>query len=267
MAERTDIMQDYSSLSPAELRAKFRTGELVLPTAGLCPGYIQGNLVILHRRYGEDFLQFMKQNPKPCPILEVFDQGSPISHKMAEGADITTDIPLYRIYRNGVFEEEVKDVSGYWNEDMVGFLIGCSLTFESRLVEAGIPLKHYEENKRVPMFDTNIACKPSKLFHGNYVVSMRPVKKELVDLAVKITEPMDYAHGAPVQIGDPDAIGIKDVLHPDYGDPLDIGPDEVPDFWACGVTPQNVATQAKPDLLISHSPGYMLISDIDSSKL
>ena len=260
-------MTDVSKLTPAQARAKFRTSELCLPTAGLCPGYVQGNLVILQRRYAEDFLQFMKQNPKPCPILEVFDQGSPISHKMASGADITTDIPLYRIYKDGELVEEITDVSKHWNDDMAGFLIGCSLTFESRLVEAGIPLKHYELNKRVPMYNTNIACIPSRLFHGNYVVSMRPVKKELVDTAVRITAPMDYAHGAPIQIGNPAAIGIADVSRPDYGDPLEIGPDEVPVFWACGVTPQNVAMQARPDLMITHAPGYMFISDIDSKTL
>lgn len=258
---------DLSGKSPAELRALFRSGELSIPTAGLCPGHLQGNLVILSRRYADDFLTFMKQNPKPCPILEVFDQGSPVSVKMAPGADITTDIPLYRIYRKGELVEEVKDVSHMWNPDMVGFLIGCSLTFEDKLVAAGIRLKHYELQTRVPMFDTNIACKPAGIFHGNYVVSMRPVKKDKVDLAVSITGAMEYAHGAPVQIGDPAAIGIKDVMHPDYGDPLEIAPDEVPVFWACGVTPQAVAMQAKPDLMISHSPGYMLICDVKSSEL
>ncbi len=258
---------DLSNKTPAELRAMFRTGELCIPTAGLCPGHLQGNLVILHRKYADDFLTFMKQNPKPCPILEVFDQGTPISRKMAPGADITTDIPLYRIYRDGVMTDELKDVSEYWTPDMMGFLIGCSLTFEDKLVAAGIRLKHYEQQTRVPMYDTNIACTPAGIFHGNYVVSMRPIKKDLVDLAVDITKVMPYAHGAPVQIGDPSAIGIKDVMHPDYGDPLDIAEDEVPVFWACGVTPQAVAMQAKPDFMISHSPGYMLICDLDSKAM
>lgn len=258
---------DLSSKTPAQLRAMFRTGELVIPTAGLCPGHLQGNLVILHRKYADDFLTFMKQNPKPCPILEVFDQGTPLSRKMAPGADITTDIPLYRIYRDGQLTDEVTDVSRYWTADMVGFLIGCSLTFEDKLVAAGIRLKHYEQQTRVPMFDTNIACEPAGIFHGNYVVSMRPIKRDKVELAVSITGAMPYAHGAPVQIGDPAAIGVRDVMHPDYGDPLDIAEDEVPVFWACGVTPQAVAMQAKPDFMISHSPGYMLICDLDSSSL
>ena len=129
---------DLSNKTPAELRAMFRTGELCIPTAGLCPGHLQGNLVILHRKYADDFLTFMKQNPKPCPILEVFDQGTPISRKMAPGADITTDIPLYRIYRDGVMTDELKDVSEYWTPDMMGFLIGCSLTFEDKLVAAAV---------------------------------------------------------------------------------------------------------------------------------
>ena len=258
---------DYTGMTPAQMRAKFRSGELSIPTAGICPGYIQGNLVILGNEYASDFLQFMKQNPQPCPILEVFDQGTPISHKMAEGADITTDIPLYRVYRYGELVDELTDISKFWKADMTGFLIGCSLTFEARLIKAGIPLKHCEENKRVPMFNSNIECKPSRLFHGNFVVSMRPVKKDLVQKAVDITAPLTYAHGAPVHIGDPSAIGIKDVFNPDYGDPLEIAPDEVPVFWACGVTPQNVAMQTKPDFMLTHSPGYMFISDINIDNL
>lgn len=260
-------MENIQSMSALELRKKFRTGELCVPTAGLCPGHIQGNLVILHRRYADDFLNFMKQNPQPCPILEVLDKGTPKTRVMAADGDITTDIPLYRIYRNGKLTDEVKDVSSYWTEDMTGFLIGCSLTFEDKLVEAGIPLKHYEQHKRVPMYNTNIPCQPSGIFHGNFVVSMRPVKKDKVDLAVRITAPMKYAHGAPVMIGSPEKIGIRDVMHPDYGDALDIADDEVPVFWACGVTPQFVAIQSKPDLLISHSPGYMFISDLTSADM
>lgn len=258
---------DYSKMTPLEFRQAVRTNELCVPTSGICPGYLQGNLVILHKKYAEDFLKFMKQNPKPCPILEVLDKGTPKTAEVAKDGDITTDIPLYRIYRNGVLTEEVRDVAKYWNEDMVGFLIGCSFTFEDRLVDAGIRLKHYEEQKRVPMFDTNIACEPAGMFHGNYVVSMRPIKKDKIDLACQITGAMPYAHGAPVQIGDPSAIGVKDVMHPDYGDPLDINDDELPVFWACGVTPQAVAMAAKPDFMISHSPGYMFICDVQAKDL
>ena len=262
-------MTDYSKLSPAEIRSLVHANKLTIPTAGLCPGYVQANLVILEKKYADDFLKFVKANPKPCPLLEVLDDGTPFTKKVANHSDITTDIPKYRIYRYGELVEEVLSVKNLWTSDMVGFLIGCSLTFEEALVKAGIRLKHYEENKRVPMYDTNIACKPFGIFHGNYVVSMRPVKKELVETAVAITAKMEFAHGAPVQIGDPAAIGIKDLNTPEYGDAVSVNQDEVPVFWACGVTPQAVAMKAKPDFMMSHSPGYMLITDLrcDTNKL
>lgn len=247
---------------PVQLRERFSSGEFVLPTAGLAPNYVQANLAILPGTYADDFLRFMQMNPKPCPVLEVITGARAISKTAAPGSDVTRDIPLYRVYRHGELAEETTDVSRLWTPDMTAFLIGCSLTFEAKLVQAGIRLRHYEENKRVPMYNTNLACTPSRLFHGNYVVSMRPVKKDLVATAVSITEGLDLAHGAPVHVGDPQKIGISDVMHPDYGDSLEIAADEVPVFWACGVTPQAVAQQAKPDLLIAHSPGYMLITDL-----
>ena len=254
-------MSDFKLFEPAKVRAMIAGGELTIPTAGVCPGYIQANLAILKKEYAEDLKEFARKNPKPCPILEIIEDGTPISKIVAPGSNVTTDIPKYMVYRNGVLVDEPTDVSDLWTDDMVVFLIGCSLTFEAALVRAGIRLKHYEQNKRVPMYDSNIACDGVGKFQGNYVVSMRPVKRNLVDKAVEITGKMDYAHGAPVHIGDPLAIGIKNVFQPDYGDPLDIAEDEIPVFWACGVTPQAVARNAKPDLLIAHSPGYMLITD------
>lgn len=254
-------MGQISFNSPAEARLFFRKSEKAIPTAGLCPGYIQANLVILEDEYASEFWDFARMNPKPCPLLEVLFDGTPKSKSMAPCGDITTDIPKYSVYKDGELVEEPLSVKSYWNDKMIGFLIGCSLTFEAALVNAGIRLKHYEENKRVPMYDTNIECIPTKRFFGNYVVSMRPIKKELVDAAVDITSKMEYAHGAPVHIGDPSKIGIKDINHPDYGDALSINDDEVPVFWACGVTPQAVAKKAKPKLMLAHSPGYMLICD------
>ena len=254
-------MSDFYFKSPGEARLFFRKSETAIPTAGLCPEYIQANLVILSDEDSPEFLEFAHMNPKPCPLLEVLCDGTPISKEMAPQSDVTTDIPKYSVYKNGVLVEEPLSVQQYWDKNMTGFLIGCSLTFEAALVNAGIRLKHYEENKRVPMYDTNIACAPTKKFFGNYVVSMRPIKKDLIDTAVEITSKMEYAHGAPVHIGDPSKIGITNVNCPDYGDTLSINDDEVPVFWACGVTPQAVAKKAKPKMMIAHSPGYMLICD------
>lgn len=261
------IMEDLGGLSPKELRELFRTNELIIPTAGLCQNYVQANLLIIPGKYAEDFEEFARRNPKPCPILEFVKGTEPISKTVAPGSDITRDFPLYRVYRNGVAGNDIPDVSELWQADMVGALIGCSLTFEARLAAAGIRIANFENNTRVPMYDTNIACEPYGVFHGNYVVSMRPMSPEQAEMAVEITKPMTYAHGAPVHIGDPSEIGITDVMHPDYGDPPDFREGDVPVFWACGVTAQAVAVESCPELVIAHSPGYMLITDVDIKTL
>lgn len=255
--------KEFSALSPLQLRQACRTGMFSSPTAGFCPNYVQANLVIVDGAYADEYVEFLARNPKPCPVLELIRGGAqPISAKAAPGANIATDFPRYRVYRKGELVDEPADVSDLWTGDMVAALIGCSLTFEAKLAAAGIRMAHYEHNLRVPMYDTNIPCVPSGRFSGHYVVSMRPIPEELVDLAVEITRPMEYAHGAPVHIGDPAQIGISDLQHPDYGDPPQIKEGEVPVFWACGVTAQAVAMQARPELVIAHSPGYMLVTDI-----
>ncbi len=262
------MKKPFSECSPEEIRKLCRSGEFALPTAGFCPNYVQANLVILKGEYVDEYVGFLKKNPRPCPVLEIIRGGEqPISQEVAPGANIAKDFPRYRIYRDGVLVGDTTDISNLWTEDMIAVLVGCSLTFEAKLAAAGIRMAHYENNLRVPMYNTNIACEPSGRFVGHYVVSMRPIPEELVDLAIKITEPMDYAHGAPVHVGDPETIGVKDIMHPDYGDPPAIKEGEIPVFWACGVTAQAVAVEAKPDLVIAHSPGYMLITDVDINAL
>lgn len=256
-----------AEMSPKELRELFRRDKLVVPTAGFCSDYVQANLIILPAEYAEDYVKFLEKNPRPCPVLEVVRGERPVSKKVAPMSNIATDFPLYRVYRDGILIEEVPDVSELWQPDMIAVLIGCSLTFEAKLAAAGIRIAHYETHKRVPMYDTNIPCASSDLFHGNYVVSMRPIPEDLVPLAVKITQPLTYAHGAPVHIGSPGEIGIQDLMQPDYGDPPEIRPGEVPVFWACGVTAQAVAIQAKPPICIAHSPGYMLITDVNINTI
>jgi uncharacterized protein YcsI (UPF0317 family) len=249
------------ALSPAELRSRFRRGDMVRPTAGLAPGFVQANLVILPRALAFDFLLFTQRNPKSCPLLEVVDAGSAEPPVMAPGADLRTDVPRYRVYRDGVLVEEPTDLSRLWTDDLVSFLIGCSFTFESALVEAGIPVRHVEQCTNVPMYITSVPTSPAGVFHGPTVVSMRPVPFGKVVRAVQVTSRFPAVHGAPIHIGDPAAIGIRDIAWPDLGDRVEIRPGEVPVFWACGVTPQAVAMASKPSLMITHAPGHMFITD------
>ncbi|MFQ5878721.1 MAG: putative hydro-lyase [Dehalococcoidia bacterium] len=256
---RTDIFIDKK---PGELRELIRAGEWVRPTAGLVPGYAQANLVVLPKELAFDFILFCQRNPRPCPLLEVLDLGAYGPKQMAAGADLRTDLPKYRIYQDGELAAEVQDISGYWRDDLVAFLIGCSFTFEAALMRAGIPLRHIPEGKNVAMYVTNIATTPAGLFKGPLVVSMRPIARQQVIKAVQITSRYPAVHGAPIHIGDPEAIGIRDIYRPDYGDVVAVAADEEPVFWACGVTPQAVALHSRPALMITHAPGHMFITDV-----
>lgn len=247
--------------SPAALRARFRRGLDARPTAGLAPGFVQANLVILPREAAFDFLLFCQRNPKPCPLLEVIEAGSAEPVRMAPGADLRTDLPRYRVYRDGRLVSEPTDIAAEWRDGLVSFLIGCSFTFEGALVEAGLPVRHVEQGCNVPMYVTSIPCDPAGGFHGPMVVSMRPIPAAQVVRAVQVTSRFPAVHGAPVHVGDPSAIGIAAIDRPDLGDPVEIRAGEVPVFWACGVTPQAVAMASKPPLLIAHAPGHMFLTD------
>ncbi len=249
------------ALTPAEWRLRFRQGGVVRQTSGLAPGFVQANLVVLPRALAFDFLLFTQRNPKSCPLVEVVEAGATEPREMAPGADLRTDVPLYRVYRGGVLAEERADLVSLWSDDLVSFLIGCSFTFESALTEAGIPVRHVEQGTNVPMYITGVPTAPAGVFHGPTVVSMRPVPADQVVRAVQVTSRFPAVHGAPIHIGDPAAIGIRDIARPDLGDPVEIRPGEVPVFWACGVTPQAVATASKPPLMMTHAPGHMFITD------
>lgn len=258
---------DYSTMTPKAVRALIRQGKLTGQTSGMCAGYAQANLLVLPRAQAYDFLLFTQRNPKSCPILEVGDVGSRLVKRMADGADIATDIPKYRVWENGVLTGEFTEISHLWRDDFVYFLIGCSFSFEGELLAAGVPVRHIEEGKNVPMYLTNIDCEPAGIFHGKLVVSMRPMPADQVIRAVSITASMPRVHGAPIHIGDPSVIGIRDISKPDFGDPVTIKPGEVPVFWPCGVTPQSVLMNVKPDFVITHAPGHMLITDVKNSEL
>jgi len=255
-------MKDINRLVPQEIRALVRKGKWDRPTAGLAPGYAQANLVILQQKYAFDFLLFCQRNPKPCPLLEVLEGGKYQTEYMASGADLRTDIPRYNIYRGGKLEATVNDIKDFWEADFVTFLLGCSFSFEEALLRSKIPVRHIEEKKNVPMYITNIPCRPSGIFSGPMVVTMRPVPLVKVVQAVQVTSRYASVHGSPVHIGDPSKIGIKNLKKPDFGDSVRINEGEVPVFWACGVTPQAVVMQAKPDLCITHAPGHMFITDL-----
>ncbi|MDY3224442.1 MAG: putative hydro-lyase [Candidatus Faecousia sp.] len=258
---------DYSKYKPEQVRQLIRQGKLTGQTSGMCDGYAQGNLLVLPRAQAYDFLLFTQRNPKSCPILEVGDVGSRLVKKMANNADIATDIPKYRVWEYGVLTGEYTDISRFWREDFVYFLIGCSFSFEGELLAAGVPVRHIEEGKNVPMYLTNIDCEEAGIFHGKLVVSMRPMPADQVIRAVSITASMPRVHGAPIHIGDPGKIGIDDLSKPDFGDAVTIREGEIPVFWCCGVTPQSVVMSAKPPIAISHAPGHMFITDVKNSLL
>ncbi|MGX4669982.1 putative hydro-lyase [Cerasibacillus sp. JNUCC 74] len=260
-------MENTARLSGSEVRMLIREKQISGSTAGMARGFAQANLVVLKKEYAFDFLLFCQRNPKPCPILHVTDIGSYEPKQIAENADIRLDIPKYRIYKNGSFLEEVTDITAYWEEDMVAFLLGCSFTFEASLLNDGISIRHIEENCNVPMYKTNIPCEEAGIFSGPMVVSMRPMTNNDAIRAVQITSRYPAVHGAPVHFGDPSEIGIQDLSTPDFGDAVTIKEGEIPVFWACGVTPQAVAMQSKPSVMITHAPECMFISDIRDETL
>ena len=248
------VWQRMLAATPAQARHIIRSGAYDAPTSGLCPGFAQANLIVLPKEQAYDFLLFAQRNPKPCPLLEVTEVGARETTLCATDCNVATDFPRYRIYENGNLVEETTDVSAYWRDDLVSFIIGCSFSFESELIEAGIEQRHNTMGCNVPMYLTNVACTPAGSMSGNMVMSMRPIPHNQVVKAVQISSAIPKVHGAPLHIGDPAALGIKDINKPDFGDSVDIFPGEVPVFWACGVTPQSVVMNSKPPFAITHAP-------------
>jgi uncharacterized protein YcsI (UPF0317 family) len=230
-------------------------------------GFVQANLVLLPRDWAFDFLLFCQRNPKPCPLLDVTEPGDPEPKRVAPGADLRTDLPAYRLWEHGTLVRDLHDITPHWRDDLVGFVIGCSFTFENALVEHGVPVRHLEENRNVPMYRTNIPCAPAGRFHGPMVVSMRPLAPKHAIEATRLCSRYPLAHGAPIHFGDPATIGIADLAKPDFGDAVTIRPGEQPVFWACGVTPQAAVMAAKPPFAITHKPGHMFLTDLRDRDL
>ena len=248
-------------------RAAIRSGSCTTHTSGLAEGHVQGNVVILPNALANDFLRYCQRNPKPCPLLAVSEPGQALLPSLGADIDIRTDLPRYRVWRDGVLTDQPTDIRQLWRDDLVTFVIGCSFSFEEALLQAGIPLRHIAQNRNVAMYRSNIATEVAGVFSGPMVVSMRPLKAADAIRAIQITSRFPNVHGAPVHIGDPSQIGIADLATPDYGDAVDVLPDEVPVFWACGVTPQAAITQARPKFCITHAPGAMLITDLMNHQL
>ena len=260
-------MATGETASARAARMRIRRGDHTGQTAGLAPGMVQGNVAILPADWADDFLDFCRQNPKPCPILAVGRPGDPALPALGQSIDIRSDVPRYRVFRDGVETASPADISEYWRGDLVAFVLGCSFSFEWALMQAGLKLRHVEAGSTVPMYRTSLNCAPAGRFRSKMVVSMRPFRPAEAIRAIEITARYPSVHGSPVHLGLPQLIGIADLGRPDFGDPVALGGDELPLFWACGVTPQVAIEQARPPLFISHFPGCMLITDLANAAL
>jgi len=262
--QRSDEGPD--ALASRQARLACRAG-MAASTAGVANGFVQGNLAVLPEKLAASFHRFCQLNPKPCPIIGMSDVGDPRIPSLGIDLDIRTDLPRYRVWRDGEVAEEPTDIMAHWRDDLVAFVLGCSFSFEEALMADDLPIRHIERKVRVPMYCTNIACRPSGPFAGPMVVSMRPFKPAQAIRAVQITSRFPSVHGAPVHLGHPHSIGIADIAKPDYGDPVPVVEDEIPVFWACGVTPQAVIAAAKLPFAITHAPGLMLVTDLRNKDL
>jgi uncharacterized protein YcsI (UPF0317 family) len=266
LAVEQQFGEGQNILASRQARLACRTG-MSSTTAGVAAGFVQGNLAILPEKFAGAFHRFCQLNPKPCPVIGISDVGDPRIPSLGIDLDIRTDLPRYRVWRGGEVVDEPTDIMAHWRDDLVTFVLGCSYSFEEALLEEGLPIRHVERKLRVPMYRTNIACQPSGPFAGPLVVSMRPFKPAQAIRAVQITSRFPSVHGAPVHLGHPHSIGIADLARPDYGDAVPVEDDEIPVFWACGVTPQAVIAAAKVPFAITHAPGLMLVTDLRNKDL
>ena len=266
VGEYLDMNIALKTHTGTEIRALARSEEFVSQTAGQAPDHLQGNVVILPVSEANDFLQFCRNNPKPCPLIGLSKPGQPVLPELGKDLDIRTDVPRYRIFKSGALSEETTDITQHWSDDLVTFVLGCSFTFEEALIKAGFTVRHIENGSNVPMFKTSIDTIPGGIFRGPMVVTMRPYRQSDIPAVFDLCSNYPHAHGTPLYWGDPAQIGIQDLNAPDYGDPVEVLPGEVPVFWACGVTPQAAIEAAKPDFCITHAPGHMLVTDIRSHE-
>ena len=252
---------------PRAARQQIRKGAYTGYTAGVAPGFVQANVCILPAKWAEDFLLYCQRNPKPCPLLARSDVGDPRLPTLSDDLDIRTDVPRFHIFRDGAFVEEVTDIRAHWRDDLVTFALGCSFSFEEALQEAGVRLKFLERNNVAAVYVTNVDTVPAGPFKGPLVVTMRAFTPADAIRAVQITSRFPNVHGAPVHLGNPGSIGVDlSRRYLDVGDP-EVADDELPVFWACGLTPQLAVKNARPPLCITHAPSSMLITDLRNASL
>lgn len=249
-------------LMKSGLRSLIRQGLHCGHTTGIAPGLVQGNVVILPEEFADEFALYCQRNPKPCPLLARAETGEPSLPALGADIDIRTDVPCYRVFRNGSLAAEPTEITALWRKDFVTFVLGCSFSFEEALEADGLEVRHVALGRNVPMYRTSIATVPAGRFEGPMIVTMRPFKPADAIRAIQITSRFPQAHGAPIHFGDPSTIGIADIGQPEFGDAVPIESGEVPLFWACGVTPQLAVAAAKPDICITHAPGCMLVTDL-----
>ena len=265
---RALLREDLANVSGRDVRAAARSGQWRRATHGLARGYVQANMAIVPKRYAFDFMLFCQRNPKPCPVIDVTDPGDPEARFAAPGSDVRVDLPGYRVFRDGELVAEVSEITDYWRSDSVAFLLGCSNSMDDVLLEARIPQRHLEsEDGRISVYASNIMCTPAGIFRGPVVVTMRPIPQNRLVDAISITARYPMAHGAPVHVGDPRAIGIEDLSRVGWGKYNELRRDDVPVFWACGVTPQAVAAKARIPEMITHAAGHMFVSDLKLTQL
>ncbi len=261
MSKREEASSTNGVYGPTELRGHIRAGRFTGQTAGQAPGYLQGNLAILPAVDANDFLRFCTRNPKSCPLIGVGEPGDPRLPGLGTDIDIRTDVPRYRVFHSGQPAGTLPDLMELWRDDFVTFVLGCSFSFEEALRRTGIPVRHIDAGLNAPMFTTNIQTSPAGRFGGPLVVSLRCFAPADAIRAIVLTERYPQAHGAPIHIGNPAAIGIADIQKPDFGDAPVMQPGDIPVFWACGVTPQSAIRTARPEIAITHEPGHMLVTD------
>ena len=265
---RALLREDLANASGRDVRAAARSGQWRRATHGLARGYVQANMAIVPKRYAFDFMLFCQRNPKPCPVIDVTDPGDPEARFAAPGSDVRVDLPGYRVFRDGELVAEVSEITDYWRSDSVAFLLGCSNSMDDVLLEARIPQRHLEsEDGRISVYTSDIMCAPAGIFRGPVVVTMRPIPQNRLVDAISITARYPMAHGAPVHVGDPRAIGIDDLSRVGWGKYNELRHDDVPVFWACGVTPQAVAAKARIPEMITHAAGHMFVSDLKLTQL
>ena len=257
------------------LRLQCRKNEFQEPTcnSSLVGNHVQANVVILPSKYATDFLQFCLKNYQGCPLLEMIGPGQ--KSRLCKDLDIRSDLPKYWLYQNGSKTAEFLNVTSIFDEnDFVTFLLGCSFSWENLLSDLGLCPRQVEEGFNVPMYrclnnhNTPVHIQNSAQdFAGHLVVSMRPYKKENIQKVIDVTKRFPQVHGAPVHIGNPEVLGIKDLDKPDFGDKVTVREGEVPVFWACGITSQEGLMSANLPFAITHAPGHMLVMDISNSDL